>query len=176
MDASRDRRKSTIFSAGAFFAGVAGNTAVGLLSDRILKRTGSPRHARGWVISGGFVFVRLLLAIRDVSQAAARPDSRSLRWSSSWRRSGPCPWTPAGKAAGPSAKAARVRVFQMTPPAVHQMVVILERAESISRWSGLARSIADLVNYADLPTLEPGDREPIETTAPRYRTPNTRRW
>jgi MFS family permease len=70
----QDLKKSAIFSAGVFIAGVVGDTAGGVLSDRILKRTGSRQKARGWVISGGligaFVFMLPLLVIHDVSQAA----------------------------------------------------------------------------------------------------------
>ncbi len=68
----------------------------------------------------------------------------------------------------PPAEADMGRFFQTTPPTVHQMVVTLERAALISRQTGVARSIAVLVDLADLPTLEPGYRQPVIITVPRY--------
>lgn len=69
-----DLKKSAVFSAGVFLAGVVGDTAGGILSDRILSRTGSRQRARGWVICGGllgaFVFMLPLLAVNDFNQAA----------------------------------------------------------------------------------------------------------
>ena len=69
-----DMKQSAIYSAGVFIAGVAGDTLGGLVSDRILRRTGSLQKARGWLISGAllatFVFMAPLLVIRDVTQAS----------------------------------------------------------------------------------------------------------
>ena len=53
----------------------------------------------------------------------------------------------------PAAEADMQRFFRVTPPSVHQMVVTLERARLISRKPGVARSIAVLVDRADLPEL-----------------------
>ncbi len=41
-----DLKSSALFSAGVFLSGVVGNTAGGMLSDRILKRTGDVVAAR----------------------------------------------------------------------------------------------------------------------------------
>ena len=53
--------------------------------------------------------------------------------------------------------------FLVTPPAVHQMIVTLERNGLISRVPGQARSIQLLVSAKNLPTLQP-----IRTSAVRY--------
>lgn len=55
------------------------------------------------------------------------------------------------------------RFFLVTPPAVHQMIVTLERNGWISRASGQARSIRLLVPTESLPSLQP-----IKTSAARY--------
>ena len=46
---------SALFSAGVFFAGVIGNTLGGVLSDRILSRTGSRNKARRNLVVIGFL-------------------------------------------------------------------------------------------------------------------------
>jgi sugar phosphate permease len=46
---------SALFSAGVFFAGVLGNTVGGMLSDRILARTGSRNKARRDLVIIGFL-------------------------------------------------------------------------------------------------------------------------
>jgi MFS family permease len=51
-----DLKKSALFSAGVFFAGVVGDTAGGLVSDFILKRTGDRNLARRNLIIVGFLF------------------------------------------------------------------------------------------------------------------------
>jgi hypothetical protein len=51
-----------------------------------------------------------------------------------------------------------MRFFRITPPSVHQMVLTLERAGSISRQPGVSRSIVVLVDRSALPELEPGHR------------------
>jgi hypothetical protein len=43
--------------------------------------------------------------------------------------------------------------FGVSPPSVHQMVLILERADFIARQPGVARSIKMLVDPQRLPTL-----------------------
>ena len=60
------------------------------------------------------------------------------------------------------------RFFQVTPPSVHQMLLTLERAGLISRRPGAPRSIVVLIDRCDLPTLEPGYRQPVKTTVMRY--------
>jgi DNA-binding MarR family transcriptional regulator len=55
------------------------------------------------------------------------------------------------------------RFFLVTPPAVHQMIVTLERNGLISRVPGQARSIELLVPPENLPPLQP-----IKTSAARY--------
>lgn len=55
------------------------------------------------------------------------------------------------------------RFFLVTPPAVHQMIVTLERNGLISRVPGQARSIQLLVPAERLPPLQP-----IKTSATRY--------
>ncbi|HXM95437.1 MAG TPA: MFS transporter [Candidatus Dormibacteraeota bacterium] len=46
---------SALFSAGVFFSGVLGNTLGGIVSDRILSRTGSRNKARRNVVVAGFL-------------------------------------------------------------------------------------------------------------------------
>ena len=69
-----DLKTSAIFSAAVFLAGVVGDTAGGIVSDRILRFTGSRQRARAWVICGAllgaFIFMIPLLFVRDVTQAA----------------------------------------------------------------------------------------------------------
>lgn len=48
-------QNSALFSAGVFFAGVLGNTVGGMLSDRILSRTGSHNKARRNLVIIGFL-------------------------------------------------------------------------------------------------------------------------
>ncbi len=70
----QDLKKSAIFSAGVFLAGVIGDTLGGMLSDRILTRTGSRHRARAWVIAGGllgaFVFMLPLFLTHQVGPVA----------------------------------------------------------------------------------------------------------
>ena len=49
-----DLKKSALFSAGVFFAGVVGDTAGGLVSDYVLHRTGDRNQARRNMIVMGF--------------------------------------------------------------------------------------------------------------------------
>jgi DNA-binding MarR family transcriptional regulator len=53
----------------------------------------------------------------------------------------------------PPAEADMQRYFQVSPPAVHQMVLTLERAGLIRRQPGVARSIEVLVAPESLPVL-----------------------
>ncbi len=50
-----DIKKSAIFASGVFFAGVVGDTVGGIVSDRILRRTGDVAKARVSVIVVGFL-------------------------------------------------------------------------------------------------------------------------
>ena len=53
--------------------------------------------------------------------------------------------------------------FQVTPPAVHDMIVALERRALISRVPRQPRTIRLLLSVDELPTLQP-----IKITEPRY--------
>ena len=53
----------------------------------------------------------------------------------------------------PPAEADMQRYFRVTPPSVHQMVLVLERANLIPRQPGVARSIEILVDPESLPAL-----------------------
>ena len=65
---------SAMFSAGVLFAGVVGDTAGGVISDRLLRRTGSLATARRSVIVAGFVgaliFLVPVVLIHDLTVAA----------------------------------------------------------------------------------------------------------
>ncbi|SAK56790.1 MFS transporter [Caballeronia ptereochthonis] len=64
-------KESAIFSSGVFLAGVVGDVLGGLLSDRVLKRTGSLKLARQGVIAlsliGAFVFMIPVMMSRDLT-------------------------------------------------------------------------------------------------------------
>jgi DNA-binding MarR family transcriptional regulator len=62
------------------------------------------------------------------------------------------------------AEAEMQRFFQVTPPSVHQMVLSLEKAGLITRQPGAARSIALLVDPADLPDLISPYDQPVKIT------------
>ena len=58
--------------------------------------------------------------------------------------------------------------FRVTPPAVHQMVITLDKNGLISRRPGAPRSIEVLVPPQDLPLLEfllPPDKMPMDASA-----------
>ena len=63
----------------------------------------------------------------------------------------------------PPAEADFQRFFRVTAPAVHQMIVTLERLELVSRVPGQPRTIKVMLPDDDLPRLQP-----ITTTATRY--------
>jgi DNA-binding MarR family transcriptional regulator len=65
----------------------------------------------------------------------------------------------------PPAEADLQRHFRVSPPAVHQMVLALERAGLIQRRPGLARSIEVLVEPECLPVLRPA--QPVKTSVQR---------
>jgi MFS family permease len=68
-------RSSSWFAAGVLFAGVIGDAAGGVISDRIYRATGDRRLARVRVIQAGFlgafVFLIPVVLIRDLRVAAA---------------------------------------------------------------------------------------------------------
>ena len=70
----QDLKHSALFSTGVFLAGVLGDTMGGVLSDRILKRTGSRNQARRNVIVvgmlGGLTFLLPVMFVNDVEVAA----------------------------------------------------------------------------------------------------------
>lgn len=61
---------SALFSSGVFLSGVVGDTLGGVVSDRILKRTGNVRRARCGVIAsglfGGFLFLIPVVLMHDL--------------------------------------------------------------------------------------------------------------
>ncbi|GLS43279.1 MFS transporter [Methylobacterium brachythecii] len=65
-----DIKKSAIFASGVFFAGVVGDTVGGIVSDAILRRTGSVSKARVSVIVvgflGAFAFMLPVLFVHDL--------------------------------------------------------------------------------------------------------------
>jgi MFS family permease len=67
-------QSSAMFSAGVLFAGVIGDTAGGLATDRLLRMTGSPGMARRFVIVTGFlgalVFLVPVVLIHNLRIAA----------------------------------------------------------------------------------------------------------
>ena len=63
----------------------------------------------------------------------------------------------------PPAEGDMQRFFQVSGPAVHQMVVTLEGAGLISRQPGVPRSIQLLVHRAALPELLPGYGQSVIT-------------
>ena len=63
----------------------------------------------------------------------------------------------------PPAEADFRRFFQVTPPAVHDMIVALEQRGLISRVPRQPRTIRLLVSVEELPPLQP-----IKTTAAEY--------
>ncbi|MBV8120311.1 MAG: MFS transporter, partial [Alphaproteobacteria bacterium] len=69
-----DLAHSALFSSGVFLSGVVGDTLGGIVSDRILRRTGNLRRARCWVISGGlfggFLFMIPVVLVHDLALVA----------------------------------------------------------------------------------------------------------
>ncbi|GAA3838324.1 MFS transporter [[Pseudomonas] carboxydohydrogena] len=67
-------KKSALFAAGVFLAGVVGDTVGGLLSDRILKKTGDVNKARVSVIVlgflGSFCFMLPIVFVHDLTTVA----------------------------------------------------------------------------------------------------------
>jgi SOS-response transcriptional repressor LexA len=68
----------------------------------------------------------------------------------------------------PPAEADMQRFFRASGPAVHQMVIALERQALIRRKPGMPRSIQLLISAAQLPQLHPANQQPVRTTVQRY--------
>jgi sugar phosphate permease len=69
-----DLKRSALFSSGVFLSGVIGDTLGGVISDRVLKRTGNLRTARCAVIAGGlfggFLFMIPVVLMHDLAVVA----------------------------------------------------------------------------------------------------------
>jgi MFS family permease len=69
-----DVKNSALFSAGVFFAGVIGDTLGGIVSDRILRKTGDLNKARRNLVVGGFLCslacMLIIFFVHRVSSAA----------------------------------------------------------------------------------------------------------
>jgi MFS family permease len=69
-----DVKESALFSSGVFFAGVVGDTLGGMISDRVLSKTGDRNKARRNLVVGGFLCslasMLLIFFVRNVSSAA----------------------------------------------------------------------------------------------------------
>jgi MFS transporter, ACS family, glucarate transporter len=65
-----DLKKSALFSSGVFFAGVVGDTLGGLVTDKLLERTGNLQHARSVMVAACMLLTLLslvpLLLIHDL--------------------------------------------------------------------------------------------------------------
>ncbi|NDU91622.1 MAG: MFS transporter, partial [Ferrovum sp.] len=67
---SLDLKKSAIFASSVFFAGVLGDTLGGIISDKILRKTGNLKYARSLLVATGMTGALLsllpLLIIHDL--------------------------------------------------------------------------------------------------------------
>ncbi len=68
----------------------------------------------------------------------------------------------------PPAEADMQRVFRVSQPAVHQIVVGLQKAGLISRQSGMPRSLRLLVGSEALPELRSAHEQPVKTSVQGY--------
>lgn len=68
----------------------------------------------------------------------------------------------------PPAEADMQRFFRVSGPAVHQMLIALQRDALIRREPGMPRSIQLLISPAQLPELRPANQQPVRTTVQRY--------
>jgi len=68
----------------------------------------------------------------------------------------------------PPAEADMQRFFRVSGPAVHQMVVGLEKSGLISRQPGAPRSIRLLVEREALPELRSDHEQPVKTSVQGY--------
>jgi SOS-response transcriptional repressor LexA len=68
----------------------------------------------------------------------------------------------------PPAEANMQRFFRVSGPAVHQMVVGLEKSGLISRQPSVPRSIRLLVEREALPELRSNHEQPVKTSVQEY--------
>ena len=68
----------------------------------------------------------------------------------------------------PPAQADMQRFFRVTPPAVHQMLLTLEKTGLISRQPGLPRCVAVTIDRDQLPRLHPPDVQTVKSTVTGY--------
>ena len=68
----------------------------------------------------------------------------------------------------PPSEADLQRHFRVTPPSVHQMLIMLEKLGLIRRQPRVARSIELLIDPATLPALLPRRQQPVKTTVRGY--------
>ncbi len=68
----------------------------------------------------------------------------------------------------PPAEADMQRFFRVSGPAVHQMVVGLEKAGLITRQPGRPRSIRLLIDREALPELRSDHQQPVKTSVQGY--------
>jgi SOS-response transcriptional repressor LexA len=68
----------------------------------------------------------------------------------------------------PPAEADMQRFFRVSGPAVHQMIIGLEKAHLISREPGTPRSIRLLVERSALPELQSGHEQPVTSSVQGY--------
>ena len=68
----------------------------------------------------------------------------------------------------PPAEADMQRFFRVSGPAVHQMVVGLDKAGLITRQPGAPRSIRLLVDHSVLPELRSEPEQPVKTSVQGY--------
>jgi SOS-response transcriptional repressor LexA len=68
----------------------------------------------------------------------------------------------------PPAEADMQRFFRVSGPAVHQMIVALEKAALINRQPGVPRSIHLLVDRTTLPELQASHEQPVKTSVRGY--------
>ena len=54
-------RNSAIFASGVFFAGVVGDTLGGIVTDKLLHKTGSLKRARSWMVAVCMLLTMLML-------------------------------------------------------------------------------------------------------------------
>jgi MFS family permease len=79
----QDLMQSALYSAGVFFAGVIGDTLGGVVSDRILRRSGDRNAARRNVIVvgllGGFLFLMPVMLVQGDQHRGERRSPRCGR-------------------------------------------------------------------------------------------------
>ena len=68
----------------------------------------------------------------------------------------------------PPAEADLQRHFRVTPPSVHQMILVLEREGFFTRTPGTARSIRLLIDPEALPTLQDPNTQTVRSPVPRH--------